>query len=329
MNTIGIFTSCRFMKKRLLILMFVIIAQSSFGQQFTDLYGDYLGQTPPGETPVVFARGIVSTELQNHGFPSFTPDGNQVFWQANRRPRNENEKWFAQSMTMQRIGDRWTTPEVSSYGHTPIVSPDGKRLYFGSTGEGDDPYFYEKQGDTWSEGKSIRIISRFPELKYIYNLSVTRNGTLYFIGHSEGLGTRNSYGVFRMELIDGEYTKPELLPSSINMPDNTLNWTPFVAPDESYLVFSSNRSGSLDEYGDLYVCFRNTDRSWSEAISLGETINTCQQERFPAVSPDGKYLFFTRWTPDYDEDVFWVSSKVIDEIKKELYNSKDHNNEKF
>jgi Tol biopolymer transport system component len=103
------------------------------------------------------------------------------------------------------------------------------------------------------------------------------------------------------------------------MPDNTLNWTPFVAPDESYLVFSSNRSGSLDEYGDIYICFRNTDQSWSEAISLGETINTSQQERFPAISPDGKYLFFTRWTPDYDEDVFWVSTKVINDIKTEVF----------
>lgn len=293
----------------------VLFIRSSFGQQFTDLYGDYLGQTPPGDTPIVFARGIVSTELQNHGFPSFTPDGNEVFWQANRRPRNDSEKWSAQSMIMRRIGGRWTTPAVSSYGHTPVVSPDGKRLYFGSAGEKDDPYFYQKQDDTWKEGKSIGIISRFPELKFVYNLSVTRNGTLYFISYREGLGTRNSYGIFRMELINGEYAKPELLPASINMP-GALNWTPFIAPDESYLIFSSNREGSLDEYGDLYICFRKSDGSWTDVISLGATINSNQQERFPAISPDGKYLFFTRWTPDYDEDIFWVSTKIIDKLRE-------------
>lgn len=45
---------------------------------------DYLGQTPPGDTPVVFARGIVSDSLQQHGVPSFSPDGNEVFWKYHR-----------------------------------------------------------------------------------------------------------------------------------------------------------------------------------------------------------------------------------------------------
>jgi hypothetical protein len=49
---------------------------------------------------------------------------------------------------------------------------------------------------------------------------------------------------------------------------------------------------------------------------LGEPINTNTTERFPAVSPDGKYLFFTRWTPDHDEDVFWVSAKIIDRLRE-------------
>jgi Tol biopolymer transport system component len=308
-------------RKVFIVIILCVIVQYSFGQQFTDLYGDYLGQTPPGDTPVVFARGIVSTELQNHGFPSFTPDGNEVFWQENRCPKNDNEKWDIKNMTMRCMGGRWTMPEVSSYGSTPIVSPDGKQLYFGSSGEGNDPHFYEKQDDTWIEGKSISLVSRFPELKFVYNLSVTLNGTLYFISLREGLGTKNNYGIFRMELINGEYAKPELLPTSINMP-GALNWTPFIAPDESYLLFSSNRSGSLDEYGDLYISFRKYDGSWTDVISMGATINSNQQERFPAISPDGKYLFFTRWTSDYDEDVFWVSAKIIDHIKKEVFNSK-------
>jgi hypothetical protein len=40
-------------------------------------------------------------------------------------------------------------------------------------------------------------------------------------------------------------------------------------------------------------------------------------ERFSTVSSDGKYLFFTRDTPGYDEDVYWVSAKIIDDLKKE------------
>jgi hypothetical protein len=52
---------------------------------------------------------------------------------------------------------------------------------------------------------------------------------------------------------------------------------------------------------------------------MGELINTRTQERFPGLSPDGKYLFFTRgirWTPpDYDHDIFWVSAGIIEKLK--------------
>lgn len=43
---------------------------------------------------------------------------------------------------------------------------------------------------------------------------------------------------------------------------------------------------------DLYVSFLNDNGSWSEAINLGEKINTAANERFPSLSPDGRYLFF-------------------------------------
>jgi hypothetical protein len=50
---------------------------------------------------------------------------------------------------------------------------------------------------------------------------------------------------------------------------------------------------------------------------MPETINSEFQERFPLVSPDGKYLFFTRWNPKHDHDVYWVSAEVIQEMRDE------------
>ncbi|MBN1363231.1 MAG: PD40 domain-containing protein [Syntrophaceae bacterium] len=108
--------------------------------------------------------------------------------------------------------------------------------------------------------------------------------------------------------------KPELLPPTINAPGDNLNWTPFIAPDESCLIFCSN--------GDLYICFRKPDGSWTDRVNLGEPINSKERERFPVVSPDGKYLFFTRWTPDHDEDVFWVSAGIIGKLKAKAIQEK-------
>ena len=104
---------------------------------------------------------------------------------------------------------------------------------------------------------------------------------------------------------------PECINSTV-----VLDWTPYIAPDDSYLIFSSHREGEFGD-GDLYISFH--DRSadtWSEPINMGEPINTRVQERFPAVSPDGKYLFFTRYNPPHSQDIFWVSAEVIDDIKK-------------
>jgi Tol biopolymer transport system component len=300
------------MKKLLLLIILSLIVKSSFGQQFTELKGDYLGQTPPGDTPVVFARDIISDKYQQHGVPSFSPDGNMVFWQTNWRPASDTGKWLTYSMTMRRIGNRWTAPEPSPYSSMPFFSPDGQRIFYNNeNGLG----FVEKQSNGWSDHRSVGLVSLFPELKQAFFPSITRNGTIYFMGYAEGLW--NNFGIYRAELINGEYAKPELLPTSINTPGGMRNWAPFISPDESYLIFCSTRGLPKSDQGDLFVSFRQPDGSWTDPVTMGALINTGQMERFSTLSPDGKYLFFTRDTQGYDEDVYWVSSRIIERLRKQ------------
>jgi L-ascorbate metabolism protein UlaG (beta-lactamase superfamily) len=286
---------------------------------FHNLTGAYLGQTPLGDTPQVFAPGIISTDANEHSAPSFSPDGNEVFWWANRSP----DHGPTMSMTMRRENGRWSAPRISQFGNMPAFSPDGRKIYYfaprpGSDGVQDhesnlDIWVAEKQGDGWSEPKCLNLVVRYPELREAVMPRVASNGTLYFLGKAPG-GMRNDYGIYRAELINGEYAKPELLPRSINLPP-FLNWAPFIAPDESYLLFSSNRTGSLDEYGDLYISRRQPDGSWTDPVSLGEPVNTDVQEVFPGVSPDGKYLFFCRYTPGRKNDVYWVDAASIPALR--------------
>ena len=298
----------------LVLIGFLNLLQAQTAQKFPVLKGDYLGQPIPGEIPLVFASGIISVDSTvEHGAPIFSPDGNTVFWQSNLRHQDKETEIFLK--TMRRIEGRWTVPEVSPFGGMPAFSPDGEKLFslpFDTENE-KDLCFVKKQDKNWSEPKSLNLISRFPELKYLYGPSITRSGTLYFFAHAEGLGSMNNFGIYRVEFISGEFAKPELLPSTINAADGVLNWTPFIAPDESYLLFSSNRLNSVQ---NIFISFRQADGSWTEAVSLGAAINTDQGERFPYVSPDGKYLFFTRWVTDDNEDVFWVSTNIIDRLRE-------------
>ncbi len=301
------------MKNSLILLMFVFNS-FVYGQEYIELKGYYLGQPLPGETPVVFAPGIVSVDSTiEHGAPTFSPDGNEVFWQSNLRHKNKDTEIFLK--TMNRIEGQWTAPEASPYGGMPAFSPDGNQIYFLplDTKKEKGLYLAVKKSDKWSEPKPMNLITRFPELKYLYGPSITSNGTLYFFAHAEGLGTMNDFGIYRSEFINGKYVKPKLLPPSINAAEGVLNWTPFISPDESYLMFCSNRNNAQQ---DLFISFRRFDGTWTNAYNLGVPINTDRGERFPVISPDGKFLFFTRWVDRGNEEVMWVSADIINELKK-------------
>ncbi|NPD46639.1 MULTISPECIES: FG-GAP-like repeat-containing protein [unclassified Lentimicrobium] len=279
----------------------------------------YFGLTPPGLIPEVFAPRIVSIDTTiEHGSPTFSPDGKQLFWQSNLRHTGKETEVFLK--TMRCIEGQWTESEMSPFGGMPAFSPDGQQIYFIALDTENDKglYMSTKQNEKWSEPKSLNLLARFPELKYLYGPSVTNKGTLYFFAHAEGLETLNNFGIYRSELNDGVYEKPQLLPSSINMAGGTFNWTPFITPDESYILFSSNRLSPDKDFGDIYICFRSNNGNWTEAINLGKNINSDRQERFPYVSPDGKYLFFTRWIARGNEDIMWVSSRIIDDLKNEV-----------
>jgi hypothetical protein len=99
---------------------------------------------------------------------------------------------------------------------------------------------------------------------------------------------------------------------------NTPNYNeahPGIAPDESFMVFNDAfRPGGLG-YADLYLTLRLPDGTWAKPRNLGPKINSAYIEFGPRISPDKKYLFFTRSTgwnlsPGRDTaDIYWVELK--------------------
>ena len=272
---------------------------------FHQLSGPCLGQQPPGDNPKVFAPGIISSRNLEHSGPAFSPDGNEVFWSISPQPGPHVIK------TTHRENGGWSAPSVASFSGQsfdsgPVFSVDERRIYFmsvrprpGEPGKA-EIWFVEKQGDHWGKPARVGIVERYPELQFAATPTIASSGTLYF---------QAAIGICRAELVNGEYAKPQVLPRSINLPQS-LNWTPFIAPDESYLLFSSDREDRQGG-GDLYITHRLTDGSWTDPVRLGEPVNTQQQERFPMVSWDGKVLFFTRPTPDTKHDIYWVDTHAI------------------
>ncbi|MCP4898988.1 MAG: hypothetical protein GY906_18620 [bacterium] len=306
----------------------------------------YLGQTPPGGTPELFAPAIISTDMHEHACPSFDRNGHVVFW-TSMMNSNYNYEFPTAVTTMKLVDGRWTPPEFAGFNLSPssyeaILSPDGMTLFFSSThprGEEKtnkiDIWSTRWDGQRWSSPQNLGSPINTPE-HHESKPSVTRDGTLYFLGHwPEG---KNSYGIYRSRLMEGTHGQPELLPPAINTTDS-VDWTPWVAPDESYLLFSSLRPGGYGS-GDIWVSFRSSDDSWSEPVNLGPEINQDANERYPCVSSDGKYLFFVSdkvdaellersnisYTETLDKyrqprngwsDVYWVNATVIEKLRRQ------------
>jgi hypothetical protein len=108
-----------------------------------------------------------------------------------------------------------------------------------------------------------------------------------------------------------------------------------VSPDEDYIIFGSAREGDLGG-GDMYISFRADDGSWSDAANMGPPVNTPTLDFCPALSPDGRFLFFTsrRVAPEapvpnsYEEivasvsgplngsmNLYWITADVIERLR--------------
>lgn len=73
--------------------------------------------------------------------------------------------------------------------------------------------------------------------------------------------------------------------------------TQSLTADGRMMYFTS--CGRPDSRGscDIYVAYRLSDTLWSEPVNLGEPVNTDSWEAQPAISPDGRHLFFASNRP--------------------------------
>ena len=74
----------------------------------------------------------------------------------------------------------------------------------------------------------------------------------------------------------------------------------------------------------LYISFNKGNNEWTTAINMNscgaKVNNTTAHHTNPSLSPDGKFLFFTRWVAPGNEDVMWVSASIIDRMKEKYSN---------
>ena len=281
------------MKKLALLSLALIASFNICNSQPIPTDSLYLGQTPPGSTPKVFAPGIVSVSGTNENVITFSPDGTQVFFDRGVYPNRfimqityNNNNWSAPSMASFSIGN---------YPGEPSFSPNGEKMFCYLN---DNIFFSQKLGTSWSGLTSIG--SSINTSGYEFHPCIVNDSSLYFDSGNDGQ-------IYRSQYQNGSYQKPVRLPSIINTGISYAD--AYVAPNESYLIFHSKKSGGFGD-NDLYISYKKENGSWTNPKNLGNKINTPNADWDGDITPDGKYMTFSR-----NGDIYWVYAGFIDSLK--------------
>ncbi len=294
--------------KRLLtfITMFSVLAansQTNAQDEFPILKGPYMGQKPPGMVAEPFAPGIISKqgwELEGVFAPGlkefyFTLDRG-IYEGPKKTGRRNTVVGFRQE---NNIWKKYT--EFRRAGEVTF-SPDGKRMHMA---EG----YKDRVDNGWTERKSLGPMFDNKNLG-IMRLSASAKGTYVFDDYKTDM-------IRISELKNGKREEPKKMGAIVN----TGKWTahPFIAPDESYLIWDSERDEGFGG-SDLYISFKQKDGSWGTAINMGPEVNSDKWDAYATVTSDGKYILFNRRIDDgstdkMNVDVYWVDAKIIEILR--------------
>ncbi|MBL4787613.1 MAG: PD40 domain-containing protein [Kordiimonadaceae bacterium] len=284
-----------------LLFSLVMMSSGSHSQDATPIpEGPYFGQTPPGSTPEAFAPGIVSTEHYEYG-GVFTPDMKEFYF---IRDGGKYEK--STFVVLQNQNNRWVETIVSPRVGQPFIAPDGKTMHLGRR-------YMERTEAGWSERKDLG--APFDDI-LIMRLTASAKGTYVFDQIvSDGKEGYDDGPIRSSRLVKGKREEPKVLSKAIN----TGKWNshPFIAPDESYILWDSQRDGGYGD-SDIYISYRQQDGSWGPAVNLGDKINTSGWDAAASVTPDGKYILFHRSVDAEgadNVDIYWVDAQIIETLR--------------
>lgn len=202
---------------------------------------------------------------------------------------------FAQ--TLEQLGSALNTEfnELS-----PVISPDGKNLYFvrvshpsnnfGAKGS-QDVWYSEDRNGTWTIAR--RMPNSINKDQYNDLFSITPDGNTILISgvynngrreNEAGLSTckRTKTGWSEPQKVDipkfNDLCKGQYLTASLSNDGKTL-----------ILAYSEKKNSKED---DLYVCFLGKDGKWTKPENLGADINTGDTETTPFLASDNYTLYF-------------------------------------
>ena len=251
----------------------------------------------------VFAPGVISGPA-NDAAATFSPDGRTVYF------FRSNGMDYDIMLSRRDSAGYWPKPVIAPFsGHwrdlEPAMAPDGSYLIFASSrpitagneaidghwggslhaGRGGHLWRVDRQGSGWSQPTLLPdTVNRWDST---FSPAIASDGSLYFMAAT---GKQGHFQLYCAAFRNGAYQTPHLLPFSAG------DWggvDPAIAPDQSFIVFASNRPPTPANSSDVFIAFRDSDGRWSKPVDLRPFIGNADGIDELRLGPDGHTLYFT------------------------------------
>jgi hypothetical protein len=286
------------MNRLLLLLTFFLVAvlQVAAQKSFWNSPDAFLGQQPPNDTPKIFAPGKIEGDGIAMDRVAFSSDGKEFYYVYAKQ-------WFntetAKIKYFRFLKGKWTGPFVmNEHLYGPTFSIDEKTMFF-----------LGKSGEVWRSSRTEGTWSKpglYLKKTYgLYDFTPVKNGAVYIASNGRGKGNIKDWNTYDFSTL--HIRGRDTVVTSLGVPLNTTGFDGdfYIAPDESFMVISTKESKDFE--CELYVSFKTLQHTWTNPKSLGPLINNGIAHRWGEyVTPDRKFLFYTRATSEADCHLYWV-----------------------
>jgi hypothetical protein len=271
---------------------------------------------------------VINTKLRE-AEPSFTADGKTMYFNCQVRPGPGGNDICVTRLNGTLEDGRWTTPEIvapgvisltDTFDVEPLISPDGKKLFFqsgmmgpsrpGGYGSG-DIWYSENVDGVWQAPKNLGPPFNSPFGDHCLSFSADGNEAFWASNRPGGFGDND---IWTSRKVDGVWQAAVNLGPNVNSPYSEHHALP--SPDGKSLYVTSGRPGGFGGE-DIYVTTRDHTGAWGPLVNLGPLVNSDKDDRWPSLTPDSRFFLFDSERPGGygSKDIWWVYYDQIKDIR--------------
>jgi OmpA-OmpF porin, OOP family len=208
---------------------------------------------------------------------------------------------FCNPIFSQKVENLGSSVNSTYNEYSPVISPDGKTLYFLREGHPQNRSKEKYSSDVWSASNNGGKWMQASHLQNPFNLNVSNS--IYSISpdgntiitnwmeESSNLSMIKGFGIIKKTNTGWSKAEKLNIPKFEKMCKGRYQFGTLSADGKTFLMsFSQSKNGVED---DIYVSFLEKNGEWTVPMNLGDDVNTDFTECIPFLAADGYTLYFS------------------------------------